>query len=417
MSSVAILATGSELLDGRVLDTNSRFLAEKLSDFGLTLSHILTCGDEISDIVKALKYLEEFADFIVISGGLGPTTDDLTREAVADLIGCKLVNSDQALEHLKSWYKSRGRELDPGNLKQATFPDGAEIIPNPVGTAPGFLVNFKSGKYIAAIPGVPKEFKVMLTETVLPKIQKTNTSSTLLKKSTFKFFGIPESTLGRLISASQIPDEVSVSYRAVFPEVHVTLKTKGSSEVLSDAENKVLGAVDNSALYSRDSGLNFVGNLSNIIRQRKLTLSCAESCTAGHLGALFTSESGASSFYYGGVISYCDQVKIKLLGVSKDTLTKHGAVSLETAKEMAFGVRKLCGSDYSLSITGIAGPDGGTEEKPVGTFCVGIATPHETKAVQFRYVSDREGIRRYSAFYAMDILRRELLGLTLAAPS
>lgn len=413
MPSVSILAVGSELLDGRVVDTNSNYVGRKLAEIGLKLSYIHSCDDKLEEISDALKFLSNHSQVIIISGGLGPTEDDLTREALAAFLNVPLEFDAQNFSELEALYQKRGRRLDPSNKKQSFFPKGAEVLKNPVGTASGCLsksvLNGREVRLIS-LPGVPSEFIKMFDDSVLPLIHSLSNTPEIHRKS-FEIFGLPEALVGSKISALKIPGEISVSYRAKFPLIQLVLKSANRELLLRYSED-ASRAVGAEFIFSDRQDETMESALHRVLIERKIKIAVAESCTGGGLGAALTSSPGSSAYFWGGIISYSNEMKISHLGVKPETLEQYGAVSFSTAREMAAGARNRLGVDAALAITGIAGPDGGSEEKPVGTFFVGYSTKEKTYALQGFCPYSRDNVRKYAAHIAMDILRRELLGLS-----
>ncbi|MFM1849103.1 MAG: hypothetical protein RL417_2577 [Pseudomonadota bacterium] len=410
---IAVLATGSELLDGRVVDTNSQFIAGRLADLGLTLQRTLTCGDDIPAIVQSLEFLSREASFVVVTGGLGPTTDDLTREALAEFAGQPLVLDAGALDTLKDYYARKRRSFDPSNTKQATFPASAAIIPNPHGTAAAFVLELRPGFFAVALPGVPGELRALFESDVVPLILSQFKDAAPRKERFFRLFGLPESIVGARVHAAALDPQITVSYRAHFPEIHVVLKTAADDAVLEAAAAKTRGAIEADFIVSEDKNRSLEGVVAELLQKNKATVAVAESCTGGLLGGLLTRLPGASKTFLGGAISYSNALKESLLGVSAEALRTHGAVSEVVATAMARGARERFGSTYALSITGVAGPEGGSPEKPVGTFFVGISTPEGDAAYHFFFNSTREWIRTFAANCALDILRRTALALPI----
>jgi len=416
--NATILSIGSELLSGEIADTNAAWLADALLERGILLRHALSCDDQFPQIQDAATFLLERSDLVIVSGGLGPTDDDLTREALAQLFNMPLEMHHGLLDSLKQLFQSRGRTFVKNNERQALIPRGAEVIPNPIGTAAGFMISVEyAGKprLVAALPGVPKEFKIMLNLGLFKSIEHLLPESTY-KRSFFRTFGLPESVIGQRVAAVPAPPEVSVAYRAHFPEVQVKLRypTNLNSEVTRNIEKytaKIREAIGADYIFSENSKVPLNEVVHNLLVKSSKTISVAESCTAGGLGAALTELSGSSNFFLGGIQSYSNQIKNKLLGVPQKTLDTYGAVSAECAEQMARGVRKKLGSDIALSITGIAGPEGGTPEKPVGTFYIGFATATENGAYRYFYPQSRDMVRTYSIWCALDILRRYLLEL------
>ncbi|MCO6429426.1 MAG: competence/damage-inducible protein A [Deltaproteobacteria bacterium] len=410
MESISILSIGSELLDGRVADTNCNFLCTELSNRGLVVKGTQSCGDDIDDIVSALEFLSERSTTVIISGGLGPTTDDLTREAVAKFCGKALSQDNAALEMIKAAFKRRKREFPASNEKQSFFPDGAAIINNPVGTAPGFVIEHKK-VHIFSLPGVPSELRAMFAESVLPAICERAKGSRIIRTAAIKLFGVPESAAGIRIVEVNLPSNVSVSYRAAFPEIHILLKCSDESLDLAYWKEKCVAAVGSENVFSRSLDESFESSINKLLISKNLTVTTAESCTGGMAAQMLTASPGASAYFLASFVTYSNQAKKNLLGVDEVLLTSKGAVSGETARAMAAGCRKAAGADIALSITGIAGPDGGTLEKPVGLFYVGLSSAEADRSFCYFMPSVRKAIRRYASYMALDILRRYLLDL------
>lgn len=408
---IAVLATGSELLDGRVVDTNSHFIAGRLSDLGLTLKRVVTCGDDIDTITRSLAFLADEASFIIVTGGLGPTTDDLTREALAAFAAQKLILSDLALENLKSYYAKKRRAFDPSNTKQATFPERATVIPNPHGTAAAFSLELRPGVFAVALPGVPGELRALFESDVLLLITARFKDAVPRKERFFRLFGLPESIVGARVNAAALDSAITVSYRAHFPEIHVVLKTPGDDALLDRAATLTRAAIEPDYIVTERKELSLEGIVQELLLKNSATVAVAESCTGGMLGGLLSRLPGSSKTFLGGGITYSNALKESLLGVEPESLRTHGAVSAVVATEMANGARSRFGSTYALSITGIAGPEGGSEAKPVGTFFIGLSTPNGTTAYHLFFSSTRDWIRTFAAHSALDILRRTVLGI------
>lgn len=407
MIRVSVLTIGSEILDGRIQDTNAQYFAQKLSETGISLETILTCTDDIEEIVESLQFLQSRSNIVLVTGGLGPTTDDVTRDAIAKFFSVSLYEDTTALERLKEKFEQRQRAFNDENIRQALFPKGSTIIPNEVGTAEGFKIsNEKLTVY--SVPGVPQELYPMFAAVISPEIKRLVPDSQIHKTS-LKIFGLPEAFIGKRVRELELSKEITVSYRASIPEVEVVLKSSNDS-LLKSSREKVIQAIGNEFIFVENSEDSFPVTVSKLLLEKKITLSVAESCTGGMLGSYITNIPGISNSFLGGVISYSNNLKISLLGVSEQTLKSHGAVSAECAAEMAKNCREKCNSTYALSITGIAGPDGGTSEKPVGTFFVGLADHDSVRARKFFFSSSRNIIRKYSAYVALDMLRRSLLG-------
>lgn len=417
---IGILVSGSEILDGRVLDTNSHLITERLTDLGYKIRHSVSCGDTFEDLENSLNFLLTRVDGVVLSGGMGPTGDDLTRDFLAQRAGVVLVQNMQALEELRALYERRKRVFDPTNSKQTFFPEGAEIIRNPVGTAPGFMIQLQSGNHVVpvfALPGVPVELERMLIDGVIPLLSKCfGPPLGIAQRRAMKIFGLPESVIGERVASSNPPSDLIVSYRATFPEVHVVLKSPSLDyprERLNEAFEAAKARIGTEFIFAEDLRISFEQSVHTLLTDGRKTVAVAESCTGGLLGSLLTNLPGSSAYFKGGILSYSNEVKETLLHVAKAALEQHGAVSYQVACAMASGARDAVRADYAISITGIAGPDGGTEEKPVGTFFVGIADARCTTSYHCFLSGSRSRVRRYAAFTALDILRRKLLGLPI----
>jgi nicotinamide-nucleotide amidase len=437
--SVSVLATGSEILDGRVLDTNSNFVARTLSSHGIKLKRVLVVDDDMSELLAGLYELAEVSDLIITSGGLGPTSDDLTRELVAKFFNVTVHEFPAAREHLERFYAKRSRPLDQNNLRQALLPKGSEMIPNQSGTAPGFILKGTPSKPLArsesgaasvtvcSLSGVPKEFKAMFNESVLPLIRELSGAKEALKRHTFKIFGVAESVCGRAIEALKLGDEVTISYRATFPEVHIVLKG-GAETDLTPAIERVRGVFEpHGVIYTEAPEVSFVESVHHALKERGLTVACAESCTGGLVSSYLTEVAGASEIFAGGVVAYSNRVKRDVLGVSEATLKEYGAVSQEVVREMSRNVRRVIhGSSYGVGISGVAGPGGGSADKPVGSVWISVAggkaEPGAPKDGEWAWgsdwslergilqVNDRRSVQVYAAYVALDIIRRLSIG-------
>ena len=414
--SVSILATGSELLDGRVVDTNSNFVARELAELGLKLKRVLLVDDDMSELLEGLRDLSAVSQIVITSGGLGPTTDDLTRDFIAKFFNVGVEEYPQARAHLEDFYRKRGRHLDATNIKQAFLPSGSVMIPNEIGTAPGFIMTGSgAGPHqvtVCSLSGVPREFTKMFSETVLPLIKKGAGADTPMYRHTFKTFGVFESVAGALVTDCQLSSGISVSYRAAFPEVHVVIKAPVGVD-LSASIGQIRRALGSGVIYTEDPGQSFVQRVHEILLRNRATVATAESCTGGMIASYLTETPGASEVFTGSVVSYDNSIKERLLHVKPETLTAYGAVSAETVREMAQQVRMIMGTTHGVAISGIAGPTGGSSEKPVGTFFVGISGPKGSFERRYLYSHERRLVRQYASYVALDILRRELEGLEI----
>lgn len=416
--SVSILATGSELLDGRVIDTNSNIVARALSELGLKLKRILVVDDDLHELVSGLQSLSLVSDVIITSGGLGPTSDDLTRDMVAQFFGVGVVEFPEARAHLEQFYHTRARTLDPANLKQALLPTGATMIPNANGTAPGFMLTGRGvGPHevtVCSLSGVPREFSPMFHDTVLPVIRSRSGNVTPIQRHSVKVFGVPESVIGKLVDGCGLSPEITVSYRAAFPEVHVVLKASEHVDLRGPAA-KLREVLNRGVIYTEDASQSFLERIQQLLTAKGATVATAESCTGGLVASYLTEPPGSSAVFIGGVVSYDNSIKQQLLNVPAATLSSYGAVSAETVRVMAAQVRALMNTTYGIAVSGVAGPSGGSDEKPVGTVWVGVCGPNgrafERKIL---YINDRRSVRVYATYVALDLLRRELEGLEIS---
>ncbi len=416
--SVSILATGSELLDGRVIDTNSNIVARALSDLGLKLKRVLVVDDDLSELVAGLESLSSVSNIIITSGGLGPTSDDLTREMVAQFFGVGVAEFPEAKAHLEQFYSRRSRVLDRSNLKQALLPIGSTMIANDNGTAPGFmLTGAGAGAHpvtVCSLSGVPREFAPMFNNSVLPIIRSQAGDVQPIQRHTFKLFGLPESVVGKLVEGCGLSEAITVSYRAAFPEVHVVLKAPYGISLEAPAAT-VRAVLGKEAIYTETPSQSFVERIQQLLLAHGATVATAESCTGGLVASYLTETPGSSAVFAGGIVSYDNRIKEQLLKVSESTLKKHGAVSAETVQAMAKEVREVMNTTYGLAVSGVAGPDGGTPDKPVGTVWIGLAGPSgDSIQRSIFYVNDRRSIRIYSTYVALDLLRRKLEGLEIS---
>ena len=411
-ATVAILCTGNEILDGRVEDSNSRHLVAELESLGIKAAHILACRDDIRSIRESISFLLSRAAILIISGGLGPTSDDLTREGVAEYLGQPLYLDKQALADLQELYQRRKRIFDTSNTKQAQFPQGSRILKNPVGTAAGFHCS-AGDKHILVVPGVPHELKRMFADHLAPFLRAHFSAAEAAPARYFHIFGRPESKVGELVEAVPAPKGINISYRAHYPEIIVKLTSDIEVAELETFAAQAKQRIGSDFIFSEQPQQSFDQALHDLLIAKKTSVAVAESCTGGMLGSLLTANAGASNYFLGGVVTYSNEAKSKLLQVPADLIESKGAVSVEVAKAMAENVRELFQCDIAVSITGIAGPDGGSAEKPVGTFFVGFAAARGAQAFHCFASASRAMVRTFASYTALDIVRRHLLGYDL----
>jgi len=411
---IAILTIGNELLNGRTADTNSSFIARELTALGFRIEALMSVGDEFDAIKTRLHDLLATTDAVICTGGLGPTADDITTEAVARAFERKLVMNESVLAGLKEKFARYRLAWTDNNAKQALFPDGADVIDNPVGSAAGFALPV-GGKLVFVIPGVPAETRRMLPEGVIPVLRKHfGRDSEHIFKQTIKTFGLPEAAVdAKLADVNFAALGVSVGFYPVFPENHVVLTARAASA--DEARMKVTKATQEVSSRLEDYIFSYgektlEETLGEILTERKITIAVAESCTGGLIASRLTDVSGSSVYFERGMVTYSNRAKIELLGVPPEIIEKHGAVSEQTAKAMAEGVRRMAKTDIGLSSTGIAGPTGGTKEKPVGTVYIALADGNQTTCRHFAFRWDRRRNKYVSSETALMLLLNDLQG-------
>ena len=406
---VSTLSIGDELILGEVLDTNASYIAGRLYDLaGIKVLRHLTVRDDEAEIVAALLELASLSDAVIVSGGLGPTSDDLTAAAAARAAGTELELSEQALQHLEQFAQRISGGLHPANRRQAMIPKGSPLIPNPLGTACGFVI-LVGGAELFFMPGVPFEMKRMLEDTVLPQLARRGTGAGL--RLTLKVFGMSEAEVGVRVEGCLPADSpVELAYCVKFPAIDLILRTRaGQEQALAQAAQRVRESLAGVIFAENEESMDQV--LAALFRESGLTLALAESCTGGLIAARITAEAGSSAYFLEGNVTYSNQAKTRLLQVPARLIEEKGAVSAEVACAMAQGARLAAGSDLALSVTGIAGPEGGTPEKPVGTVYLALAGADSCEAKRYNFQGDREAVRAITCFTALDWLRRELLAL------
>jgi len=403
----AVLSIGTELTRGELANSNGAWLAAELTAIGFEVTEHVVVDDDRGRIVEALRRLAQRARVVVSTGGLGPTTDDVTTEAVAAAVGAALARDAASLDHIRRRVEKAGRTMTPSNAKQADFPEGADILPNPIGTAPGFGVRI--GECVAFfMPGVPREMKRMFEEQVAPRVRAL--ASNNLFQSRLRTFGLPESAVGeKLAGVEQAFPGTTIGYRAHFPEIEVKVLAKAAShasarDLCERATAEVRARLGSYAYGEADD--TFAGVVGRALRARGWTLAIAESCTGGLVGHMLTREPGASDFLLLDAVTYANSAKSQILGVDEETIRWHGAVSPEVAGAMAEGARRVSGADVALSLTGIAGPSGGSDAKPVGTVYVALARADgATEVVHRVFAGDRAQIQLLASYAGLRMLR------------
>lgn len=412
---IETICTGDELLTGLTSDTNSRFFQEHLlTSTGLTVRRSVVVGDVREDIIEALDAAAARCDAVLVSGGLGPTADDLTAECAAKAAGVELVHHEGALQHLEARFKARNIVLSENNKRQALVPTGSEVVLNAEGSAPMFIQR-RGRCTLFYVPGVPREYRWLVGQHVVPRIAALSGQKTFRKLALLKTVGLPESHLDARVKplAAKFP-AVNVGFRTHAPENHLKLLAEASEEasasrlleaVVAEARG-LLGAT----VFARDDE-----TMPSVVLQRleakKQFLAVAESCTGGLISQLVTSVPGSSRAFYGGAVTYLEDAKSKLAQVPEGLIAQFGAVSEECAEAMASGIKTVTGAHWGLSTTGWAGPTGGDAATPVGTVFIGLAGPTGAKVERHHFHGDRERVRSFTAHAALDLLRRTLEGM------
>jgi len=407
-----LISTGTELLQGTTPDTNAVFLAEHLQALGIKVVGKSTVGDEKEQIKLAFNTGLASADLVVSTGGLGPTFDDLTKQVVCEVLDCKLELRLEEAERIRAYFADRERAMPDINLRQAMFPVEGEVLVNLAGTAPGMYLA-KNGKMLVLLPGPPREMHPMFEQEVVPLLRRDlgDELSSIFKR-TIKTIGLGESQVEeRLESLMQSSTDNSIALLAVDGEVHIhlTREEQAGAEHSPELDRLAERMIDRLGrnVYGGDDD-NLISVVAGLLRQKGRNLSTVESCTGGLLGKMITDMPGSSDYYWGGAITYSNQAKEVLLGVNPHTLQAFGAVSQETAREMAEGMRRRAQSDYALAITGVAGPGGGSLGKPVGLVYIALAHTGGCEVRELRFGLGRDYIRILSAKSAVDLLRRNI---------
>ena len=417
-----ILATGDEIRSGALVDSNSAYISEQLEENGIEVVRHTSVGDDLPILVATLREIGDRMDVAVVTGGLGPTTDDLSAEAAAQAAGVQLSFNPKALENVESFFKKFKRPMSASNRKQAFLPEGCELLHNPVGTAPGFVLNVGRCRFFF-LPGVPYEMKLMLTEQAIPKLralQGDMTSHSRVK--TITTFGLPESLAGEKVAgvAASFPG-IKLGLRAHFPQIQVKLYGRDPDATnldrrLEQAGRWTLERLGTHVISATGESMETV--VGKLLTEKSATLALAESCTGGLVANWLTNVAGSSNYFLFSGVTYSNPAKMDILGVQPETLERYGAVHEKTAREMAEGARRAAGATYGLSTSGIAGPGGGTADKPVGTVCIGFAGPDRSFGRRLYFPFGKRLMnKKVFAMAALDILRKELMGIGQEAQS
>lgn len=403
-----IITIGDEILLGQILDTNSRFMARELTKLGAETIELRSVADERNAIVRAINDATLRADVILLTGGLGPTKDDLTKKVLAEYFDCPLVRNEQVYHWLEEMFADIPSRLNKYNVSQALLPEKCTPLRNLKGTASGMWFERKN-KVLVSLPGVPFEMEYLMHYEVLPRLKEKFTNM-LLRYKMITVFDVPESEIALQLAnfEEQLPDHMSLAYLPSEGYVRLRLTAKGPAvEQLETQYEQLLNALQNLP-YQPSSEGDSREDLMRRLKNAGVTVACAESCTGGNIAHMITSLPGVSSFFLGGVVAYANAVKTQVLGVNAQDLEQYGAVSEPVARQMAEGVRKLLGSQYAVSTTGIAGPDGGTKEKPVGTVWMAVAGPQGTIAEKMLISHTRERNIGRGSVHAIQLLLQQI---------
>ena len=411
-----IISIGDELLIGQTVNTNASFIGEKISDLNIDVVKIGTIGDEEDIILKEFKNAYENSDLIIVTGGLGPTHDDITRSAVVKFFNTELVKNEEVLENIKNLFAKRGRKLTQVNIDQSLVPKNAEVIKNSKGTAPGYWIE-NEGKIFVVMPGVPYEMKTMMSDFVSEKLkEKTSIEQKITKRSILQTTGIPESYLfERLGNLDELLEGAKLAFLPSIYGVKLRLTVQESDEEtaknrLMEIEQKIRSKAGRFIFGKGEETLEEV--VGKILKDRELKLAVAESCTGGLIASMITNISGSSAYFERGVVCYSNASKVEILKVDEDTIAEKGAVSQEVAMQMAEGIKSTSGSDIGLATTGIMGPTGATTDKPVGLVYIGYCDEKVCTAKKFMFGEERILNKQRTAQSALDLLRKNILGIS-----
>jgi len=405
-----IITIGNELISGRILDLNAWYAAGRLTASGLRVTRITTVGDDAQRLSKVLKRAVKQSFFVIATGGLGSTEDDVTNEIVAETLDRPLCLNEEMLRLIKTYVTRRSIKMSSSLEKMAWMPEGSKMI-DPQGMACGFSL-LEERAHLYFLPGVPDQMRYLMDKFVLPEILVHYKTLPVLRQRILKLYGLTEPKIAELLK--DLPgkrEDIILGFYPQFPENHITISLRGHDEPtvmgeLDRMEKEIRALVGSYVFATGNQRIEDV--LGEMLRERGQSISVAESCTGGLIGNLLTNSPGSSTYFLGGVVVYSNQAKVDLLDVSKETLEEYGAVSEQTVRQMAQGVRKRLHTDIGLSVSGIAGPDGGTKEKPVGTVHIGLAVEKEVFSGKYRFWGTREQIKSNTAMMALDWVRRYL---------
>jgi nicotinamide-nucleotide amidase len=412
-----IITIGDELLIGQVINTNASYIGRKLSEIGISVERVVSVGDVEEAIIEELKRAYDNFDVVILTGGLGPTHDDVTKSAVCKFFNTGLVLNEEVLNQVREFLARRGRtELNEANRSQALVPAKAKVIMNYWGTAPGLLFE-EGGKYVIVMPGVPKEMIGMMENFVINYLAQKS-GGKVIKQRILKTTGIPEAYLHERLKdvVEEIEKFCKVAFlpSAIGVKIRITVKAQDravADELINEAEVKIREKIDKYIYGVDDEEIEEV--IGRLLVERGLRIAVAESCTGGLIADKITNVPGSSRYFERGVVAYSNEAKVQILGVPEDLIKEHGAVSRQVAEAMAEGVRRISGADIGISTTGIAGPTGATPNKPIGLVWIGYSDKDGTFAKEFRFGDDRLENKQRASQMALEILRRKLLGIEI----
>ena len=408
MKSACVITVGNELLSGHTVNTNAAFLGRRLMEQGIPVALCLTVGDDLDQICQALQQASSTADLVVVSGGLGPTDDDLTRQAMAQFLGVDLVQDDRLLDQIRSFFVQRQREMPARNAIQAHLPAGTEAIENPVGTAPGVYAQVKDCQ-IFVVPGVPSEMEYLFEHWICPRVEASRQGQSVVVRR-LQCFGVGESDLaeqlGTLMQRGRNPlINCTVHYGVITLHIIATADRPEHAEALAQAEEEGLRDLLGEVIYGQGQ-VSLAEVVVGQLAQAQRTLAVAESCTGGWIGKMLTDVPGSSQVFSQGWVTYSNRAKARELGVLEELLERYGAVSAPVARAMAQGARQRAATDVAIATTGIAGPGGGTPDKPVGLVYIALATAAVVKVQEYRFKGTREMVRWRTTQTAFNMIRR-----------
>ncbi|TNF34953.1 MAG: CinA family nicotinamide mononucleotide deamidase-related protein [Gammaproteobacteria bacterium] len=410
--NIQLLMTGNELMSGVTVDSNSAMIAQALSPLGLAVHARSTIGDDKGLLVSELQRLATTADVLIVNGGLGPTVDDLTAEALAKAAGLPLAEHPDALTHVTQWLATRGVPLNAANRKQAMLPADCELVDNPVGSAPGFRLMLGQCLVICT-PGVPSELRRMLADSIIPLLQSRFPGIEPVLETRLHVFGMGESGIQQLLNDTfpEWPDAIELGFRAGLPTLEVKLRSHGhaSRHLHEQWKQKVLSVIGDHVVAEGDDSI--AKAFVRLLTERQLTVTTAESCTGGLMAAMITEVPGASAMFEAGFVTYSNAMKTELLGVDPMTLEKEGAVSESVVRQMAEGALAHSSADYAVAVSGIAGPDGGTEAKPAGTVWIAWGKRGDIKTRCLLFPLGRRNFQSLVAALGLDVIRRDIMGI------